>query len=63
MRKEITLYCHSKCCDAHWELVYYPKKKTYDLICEVCGKTAGSIKVHGPILGPVCSKCKETLEK
>jgi len=61
MKKEIGVAFHSKCCNAHWELVYFPQKNKYDLTCEVCDKTAGCIKVEGPILEPVCSECKDKL--
>lgn len=34
------LYIHSKCCNAHWELVI-KEDGSCDLECEVCGKSIG----------------------
>ena len=33
-------YIHSKCCMAHWELVY-TQRHEYRLLCEECGKDSG----------------------
>jgi len=52
------LFIHSKCCTAHWELVFDKKTGQYHLECEKCGKGVG-IKVTGPDLyGCVCEHCK-----
>lgn len=53
------MYIHSKCCTAHWELVY--RGGNWELECEGCGKPAGGgISVIGPNLGKVtCDCCKE----
>jgi len=46
------LFIHSRCCEAHWELVVVGNK--YELQCEKCGKPIGnSIKIKGPNM----SKC------
>ena len=55
------LYVHSKCCHAHWELLWYPAKQRYQLVCEECGKPLG-VKVTGGDLGSTCDKCGEKME-
>lgn len=35
---ERILSLHSRCCNAHCELVYNKKTKEYKLVCEVCGR-------------------------
>lgn len=52
------LYVHSKCCMAHWELVYWPLSHTYTLVCEKCGTAAG-VTVTGPHFGCECEVCKK----
>ena len=42
------MFMHSKCCNAHWELVWNGGMD-YDLQCEECGTSIGpAIKVAGP---------------
>ena len=50
-------YIHTKCCNGHWELKYLNGK--YELVCEACGKPAGSgITVSGPNLSKhSCAAC------
>lgn len=56
--QENVMYCHSKCCEAHWELVC--KDGIWDLECEKCGQpVGGGISVIGPdISGCECEHCK-----
>lgn len=57
---ENVFFVHSKCCNAHWELVYFAgANKRYELQCEKCSKlVGGNIEVTGPLLEkPKCAKC------
>jgi len=52
------MYVHSRCCMAHWELVYVGGE--WDLVCEKCGRPIGSgIKVVGPKIACECELCKK----
>jgi hypothetical protein len=52
------LFIHSKCCNAHWELVY--KGGEYSITCEVCGKGPGPcLKIEGPTLDEKCEICEQ----
>ena len=58
------LYVHSKCCAAHWELLYLPASRAYHLVCEKCGKDSGlnipGIKGHmAPCECEVCSEKRQ----
>jgi len=60
MNDKNVFFIHSKCCDAHWELVYFAgANKRYKLQCEECGKpVGGDIRVAGPLLEkPKCARC------
>lgn len=63
--KDCVLYIHSKCCDAHWELIYNITIKKYELVCEKCGKSSGnSIKIEGPSLSDRhCGCCGKSGDK
>jgi len=57
-------YIHSKCCMAHWELVYNIEEKEYGLFCEKCGKPAGLFFVSNEELSneeldTECEHCKD----
>lgn len=56
---EDSMYVHSRCCNAHWELVFDNNTKEYQLQCETCGEPAG-VKVTGPDTGKTCAcaECK-----
>lgn len=32
------LFIHSRCCNAHWEMLHDNDKELYGLYCEKCGK-------------------------
>ena len=51
---EKVLYFHSRCCQAHWELVWREGK--YSLECEICGNPAGNFKIRGPTIRVVNAK-------
>ena len=54
---ENVLYFHSRCCEAHWELVWRDGK--YSLECEICGNPVGNIEITGPdYTGCECEICK-----
>lgn len=60
MNEKDLLFVHSKCCCAHWELVFNTKTKLYHLECEKCGKAIGGINIAGPDLsGCGCELCKK----
>jgi hypothetical protein len=53
------MYIHSRCCNAHWELIYDTETGKYSLVCEKCSKPIGTvITVTGPqIENPKCEMC------
>ena len=58
-KPEDNFYIHSRCCNAHWELMYSLSTNEYFLLCENCGKPSG-ISVMGPDLtGCSCEICGE----
>jgi hypothetical protein len=57
-------FIHSACCMAHWELMSY-EDGTADLLCEKCGKPAGSmvrISVDSRLIAK-CFCCGKSVEK
>ncbi|RLD11847.1 MAG: hypothetical protein DRI44_02665 [Chlamydiae bacterium] len=36
-------YIHSKCCGAHWEMVWDTKRKIVYFECEKCGRDSGIV--------------------
>ena len=53
-----TMFIHSRCCHAHWELVF--QNGQYRLECEKCGEEATLFRVVGPVLeDPHCEVCGE----
>jgi hypothetical protein len=51
------MYLHSRCCMAHWELVYNEKTGGYRLECEKCGKESGVVTVSGKPLDKLKCAC------
>ena len=57
-------FIHSKCCNAHWELVLI-KNGNYELICEKCGTSAGThimVFINPDVVACGCFKCKNPLK-
>ena len=57
------VYCHSRCCGAHWELVI--RNGIWGLECEKCGKPVGNgVSVIGPShMGDCkCDECGEEID-
>jgi len=58
------LYLHSKCCNAHWELVYHDGQ--YWIECEVCRQPpaeANGLQIVGPLLPEdCCDECRRERE-
>lgn len=50
-------YIHSRCCNAHWELVLLPDEKL-ELRCEKCGK-ATNLVVKNPGIARECAVCSK----
>ena len=61
MDEKNLLFIHSRCCTAHWELIYDIETGKYYLSCEKCGKPAGTtMTVTGPVMpNPKCEKCSD----
>jgi len=55
---EDVLYIHSRCCNAHWEVIYCKKTGKYRMLCEKCGKPNNLI-ITGKAIDS-CEKCKTT---
>lgn len=52
------LFIHSKCCMAHWELIYCQKTKKYRMVCEECGKP-NNLEIIGSPIESGCELCKK----
>ena len=61
-KSDNTLFIHSRCCNAHWELVFFPDAGRYRLECEKCGKEATPLRIIGPVMEHQCSECKPETE-
>jgi len=58
-KKHNVLYCHSRCCGSHWELVVADGNWTLE--CEKCGQpVGGEIQVTGPEMNDCsCEECEK----
>ena len=56
------LYLHSKCHNAHWELLYNMLTKEWSLVCERCRAPLTGIILTGPqINGEHCAECGDAI--
>ena len=65
MFPEGTFFVHSRCCNAHWELVILPDGSA-GLLCENCGRDIGPdvmVIVHSEPGECECEECRKEREQ